>query len=187
MKKVIVSLLILLVVFSCGNMPKDDSSGKEKNEITAAEKDTVEKEVPNKESLAEYFTTDNSRIQVKDALADDKTGFCIYFSKVNGKARGLKMHIQYGDRDIYQFSIDRDRYTYKSNHSKGSRKNRTYWYDYDVEAKDMKFLRALIKSKSASIIFSDGTGISISEEVKKQIERTLDYYTLLEGKFPSVI
>lgn len=200
MKKVITYFTILSTCMAC-NSPVNNTQKEiiNKEDTTSIgtninEKDTITTgKASNIESLAPYFSEEKSGgktwIQIKDALPEDQNGFYVYFRKENKIAKGLRMRIQYGDYDIYQFSVDGTNYTFKANRSKSSdgrfvKGTGLNWYDYDVKRNDLKFLEAVIKSKNTRIIFSDGTSVPVTDEIKVGIRKTLDYFEALGGQLP---
>ncbi len=183
MKKVIVSLFVLLIFFGCNNQVKEMPSEKDDIIDSVFLSGGSQEEKLSEESLASYFTKVGSTIKLKDALPDG-TGLYVYFQQVNGKAKNLMLYIKYSDYNIYQFNIDGERYTYKTEKSKGRGENKEYWYDYSIRTMDMKFLRSLLHSESVRVIFSDGTSIPVTDDTKTGIKRTLEYFEILGGEFP---
>jgi hypothetical protein len=180
-RKVITGLAVLpFLLCSCSNRAGYEQPNEDYGDVVA----TAEDSAYVRDTLSVYFERKNSRVRIKGALAEDKTGICVYFSIVRGKARNLKMYIQYGEHDVYQFNINNERYSYKTVNTKGSGDDKICWYDYKVRTMDMRFIRALIKAQSVRVVFSDGTSELISRETLDGIEKTLRFYELLGGKYP---
>lgn len=199
MKKVIIFSSLLFICFACNtqvnnNTQQDEITTDSINTTNESNVQEIQKTEPAPDSFAPYFTEEKSGgktwIQIKDALSGDQTGFYVYFRKENNIAKGLRMRVQYADQDIYQFSADGVKYTYKSNRSKGSDSRFVEgtglnWYDSEVKRNDLKFLQALIKSENANIAFSDGTSVPITNKMKEDIQKTLDYFESLGGQLPT--
>jgi len=185
MNKIIILLMIILTGIACSNQNKNTIPA-ENESFDSFLNDSLENK-----ALSEYFTEKKSggliKVQPKVTLSENGTGFYVYFTKNKNEIKDLKLFIQFEDRDIYQFSVKGQKYTYKSNFSKGSGKNKINWYDYKMSAIDIGLLYALIKSESARIIFSDGTSVLVSDEDRESIRRTLAYFEELGGRYPPYI
>jgi|GEM_PF-2063314 hypothetical protein len=194
MKKVIIFSVSLLIGIACNTSVKNT----DKAEITTTDSteiinEEIIEEKASPDSLKDYFSEEKSNgktwIQIKDAISADQNGFYIYFRKENNSAKGLRMRIQYADHDIYQFSVDGIKYTYKANKYKNSdarfvKGTGLNWYDFEVKRNDLKFLEAITKSENTRIIFSDGTSVPVTKDMKTGIQRTLDYFESLGGQLP---
>ncbi|SHF53235.1 hypothetical protein [Dysgonomonas macrotermitis] len=194
MKKLIYSLAVLSVTFSCNRAQPTNTTTEEvaKADTIETVEDKTEEPVVEKasrESLEKYFTKDGEWIQVKNALSADQTGLYVYFQAPDDVARNLRLRIQYGDAATYKFTIDGKLYTYKANRSKSSDSRFVEgsgsfnWYDDGVKRDDLKFLEALASSKNVEFKAS-GASITISEETKRNIQRTLDYFESMDGLLP---
>lgn len=170
---------------ACSNHNKKNTSAE--NNLTAqAPADSIETK-----KLSEYFIEKRIggqvKVQLKNALPENGMGFYVYFMKSKDTVKELKLFIQFEDRDVYQFSVGGQKYTYKSNFSKGKGNNKINWYDYKMSAIDISLLYALIKSGSARIIFGDGTSVVVDKETIEGIKQTLEYFEESGGKYPPYI
>lgn len=194
MKKVIISLAILSIGFACNSTTKDVSKANSENKDMIAtieqKQDTIAEGKSSEESFAPYFTKEGEWIQIKNALSADQTGIYVYFQAPDDVARNLRMRIQYGSESAYKYNIDGEAYTYNANRSKTSDNkaivdgSQSSWYDSDVKNKDYKFLQALVNSKEAKVMLSNGSSFTISDDTKIGIKRTLDYFEALDGLLP---
>lgn len=139
-------------------------------------------------NLAGYFIKDGSWVQIKDALSTDQTGIYLYFQTEHDVARNLRLRIQYANSSEFQFEIDGKKYSYKANRSQNSSTvfvdGDMNWYDNSVKKDDLKFIETLIKSKSAILILSDGSSVTITDRTKTNMQKTLDYFESLDGLLP---
>jgi len=181
---------------------KQDKSAIEDTLALVHQADTITPEVEPEEDLSVYFTEDKSsgytQIQAKSVPAGGNGVYC-YFRLKGKKASGMRMHIQYWEDkyanvDYYSFNVDGKTYKYMANRNRSTLGDARvvqgsifYWYDDSVNKTDQAFLEALGSSKNATISLIDratntavGT-ITISEQVKKDIRRTFEYYFSLDG------
>lgn len=180
MKKILFYFVAIFVFLSCADVKKNTNNAEESVQTVAIADSPEELNV---DSLAQYFERKGSRVQLKDVLPYNM-GFYVYFQMVNGKAKNMKLFIQYEDHDMYRFSVDGERYAYRTDKCKGKGDNKVCWYDYPVKTMDFRLLRSIITSKSARVIFSDGTSVLITDEQKDALKKTFDYFELLGGQFP---
>lgn len=182
MKKTIFYFILFSICFACSRQSKES----ELKEIFSNTEAFDQKEIQdtlNIDSLATYFEKKGSIIKIKNPL-ENNTGFYVYFTFSKGKAKNLMFYIQYEDRTLYQFSVNGEKYTYKTLKSKGRKEKKIAWYDYPIKTMDIKLFRSIINTDSSRIIFSDGTSILIDAKSKDALKKTLDYYELLGGTFP---
>lgn len=183
MKKGILFLISILFFVSCETSPHKQTlrEGNDSVDTTKTQHDFLP-QLFEKKKL--HGTTE---VMIKDALPENNSGFYIVFRLQNGKATDPKLHIQYAGQNVFQFSVNGDKYTYKSNFSKGKGENRSEWYEYDLRPEDMRLFYSLDHAKSANIIFSDGTLLPLHQYEVDNINKTLLYFEQLGGKRPSMI
>lgn len=193
MKKIIYTLSLLSMLTACNRVSGEGSGSKEENkkDTVLSAKNTEEEiteEKPTRASLEKYFTNDGNWIQVRNALSSDRTGLYIYFQAPDDVARNLRMRIQYS-ASTYKFIIDGKQYTYKANRSQNNNDSRFVesasitWYDDGVKKDDLKFLEALASSQKAELNIG-GSIITIDDQIKKNIRRTLNYFESMDGLLP---
>lgn len=182
MRKVSIFLIIIIGLLSCQKQTKIPKEQNDISEINSVEKKSTD-------TFAREESAYGTKIYSKNVLSDDKNGLYIYFYLVNGKPQDLKFYIKYNRpdisqfQDVYQFSVNGKKYTYKANYNDGP----LFWYDYGVRKEDLNLFKELKKSDEAHIIFKNGVLINISDDTKSAIQNTLEYYQQLGGQLPSVI
>lgn len=188
MKKILFSIAILSIAFACNSTSTQDAAVvQEANDTTTTtlNTDTVSDVKPTGESLAKYFSRDGDWVQAKNT---SDAGIYVYFQAPLDVARNLRLRIQFSGISNYKLVVDGKHYTYKTNRSKDTDSRfadgAVNWYDNSVKREDLKFLEALVSSKSAYLTLSEGKTINIGNDIKQSIKRTLDYYEALDGLLP---
>ena len=207
MIKIFFLTLSCLILIGC-TTPDNKSVTKQDNEVQDTikqKKKTPEKAKPTskytKEELAPFFTEQESESQIlvqPKGITSATNGIYCYFLIRNNRATGLRLHIQYWSENyanvhFYSYDVDGKNYSYIANRSKtGSSDPRFaattfYWYDNDANRSDINFLNALVKGKNVTVkLIEKSTNeivntLTLSEEEKLGIQRTLDYYYALNG------
>lgn len=190
MIKLYVYVFSLFVFLSCNTNTKQLDNKKDSTdtivsiqEVSDTEKDTK----PSAESLSPYFVHDGKWVQIKNALTSDQTGMYLYFESENGVAKNLRLRIQYGNASNYIFNVGGTNYSYKANRSQSS--NAAFvdggmtWYDDTVKKDDLKFIETIIKSGKSVLSIGDNT-ITITNNTKQNLQKTLDYFEAQDGLLP---
>lgn len=144
------------------------------------------------DSLSQFFFTQiiegRSWIQAKNTISDEQNGLYLYFQEDKGKARNLRLRIQFENSTNYTFSIDRKSYSYKANRSKTSDPNFVdggiSWYDNNVREDDLKFIESIIDSYASSVTLDNGTRINLDSTTKNNLQKTLSYFVAKDGQLP---
>jgi len=202
MKKTII-IPILLFLISCNQK----QAAKIENNIdsvtvVAAEEAVVEQPKEVTKDLSAYFDkvrNGSQTIVQPEGISDKSNTIYCYFRVKGAKASNLRMRIQYWDAnfaeaDQYVFNVDGKKYTYIANRNRNTlgggqivEGSTFYWYDDGLNKKDEAFLKTLGKSAKASVHLIDRATnetvatIAVTEQVKKTILRTLEYYFDLDG------
>lgn len=205
MKKLVFVLAVSALGLSCtpSSSAKEQAENIEVNSVETVESEVIVKEDSVRvEDLSAYFVEEGKagykEVQAKSVSQTGNGVYC-YFRLKGKKASNMRLHIQYwddayADVDYYKFVVDGTTYNYTANRDKNVvgnvasvQSSTFFWYDNNINKTDQKFLEALSESESASLSLIDrGTNtvvgtIVISEQVKKDIRRTLDYYFSLDG------
>lgn len=191
MKKILFSIAILSIAFACNSTSTQDAAVvQETNDTTTTttlNTDTVSDVKPTGESLAKYFSRDGDGDWVQAKNTSDADIY-VYFQAPLDVARNLRLRLQFSGISNYKLVVDGKQYTYKANRSKDTDSRfvdgAVNWYDNSVKREDLKFLEALVSSKSAYLALSEGKTINIGNDIKQSIKRTLDYYEALDGLLP---
>lgn len=203
MKKI---LIIPLLVLAFGCNPKqtadmENNTTDSVNVVVAADTIAEQPEVAD-EDLSSYFDevrNGSQTIVQPEGISDKSNTIYCYFRLKSKKASNFRMRIQYWDAnfseaDQYTFNVDGKRYTYIANRNRNTlgdsrivEGSTFYWYDDGINKKDESFLKALGKSKQATVHLIDRAtnetvaSIPVTAQVKKTILRTLEYYYALDG------
>lgn len=139
-------------------------------------------------NLSRSFVQEGKWVQIKNALSSEQTGMYLYFESEHGVAKNLRLRIQYGNSSSFRFKVGGKTYSYKANRSQDS--NTAFvdggvcWYDDSVKKDDLKFIEALIKSDNATLVLNGETSIAITNKIKSDMQKTLDYFEAQDGLLP---
>lgn len=178
---------------------KTEKAGKTDTKEPQQKKQTVKYSA---EELAPYFTEQISGAQTliqPNGIKHNTSGIYCYFRLKDKRATTLRFHIQYwaekySNVDSYTFDADGKTFNYIANRNEsGSGDSRIaqsssfYWYDNNVNKTDLTFLNAIANGKDVTVSLIDrATNIAVdvltlSDEEKLNIRRTIDYYYALDG------
>ncbi|GAB6010952.1 hypothetical protein [Viscerimonas tarda] len=207
MKNLILISSLCFILVSC-DQPKAGNAAASKGaqDTTGTAPNVPEQKKPVSEhsasELAPYFNEQVSGAQIlvqAKGISRKTDGLYCYFRLKGKKATALRFHIQYWDEkyadvDSYTFNADGKKFNYIANRNESGSANSQiaqssyfYWYDNGVNKTDLAFLEAVANGKNVILSLIDrGTNeaigtLSLSEEEKLNIRRTIDYYYALDG------
>jgi len=200
--KILYLFACLFILCACNNQNVKEKSDPGTTFQTEKAEVPEKPDTPSAEELKPYFR----QIEVKNTILiepgdipQDGNGFYCYFALKKDKAVFLKLRIQfwgdeYGNSDTFILDADGEKREYRANESKTNPSNEIiaedisyYWYDKNINQTDLKFLKKIVASERTTLTFIEShTGnsmkvISLSDNQKQSISRTIDYYTALDG------